>query len=100
MLDADKITANMLLQIKRHLKITWSDSDTDNEVKDIILDAEATLNQKLGAEFDYFKPGQARQLYRDYCLYAWNDCLNEFDEAYMTEIYQLRRIAEVKANEK
>lgn len=100
MLDANNIIANQMLQVKRHLKITWSDTDTDNQIKDMMLDAEAALNHKLGTEFDYFKPGQARRLYLDYILYAWNDCLNEFDKAYMSEIYQLRHIVEVRANEK
>ena len=84
-----------LEEIKRHLNITWDDEDTDEKLIEQMLDAEYALNHKLGAEVDYFSAGQERRLYRAYMLYSWNDCLDEFDQAYMGEIYQLRRKYEV-----
>lgn len=91
-------TANGKLDsVKRHLNITWEDDDTDEKLIEQMLDAEIALNHKLGAEADYFSAGQERRLYLAYMLYSWNDCLDEFDQAYMNEIYQLRRKYEVAA---
>lgn len=96
MLNASKIPTEYIELVKRHLNITWDDDDTDARIQEIMLDAEYALNHKLGAEVDYFGPGQARRLYLDYCMYAFNDSLNEFDKAYLTEILQLRHIYEVQ----
>ena len=96
MLDRNKLQQATVDQVKRHLNITWSDGDTEAKVIDMMLDAEIALNHKLGAEVDYFTPGQERRLYLNYMLYAWNDCLNEFDAAYRAEILQIRHKYEVK----
>lgn len=100
MLNANDVPVEFLESIKRHLQITWDDIDTNKKVIEKMVDAEIALNHKLGAEFNYFEPGQARQLYKDYVLYSWNNCLNEFDSAYRSEIYQLRHQAEVANYEK
>ena len=83
--------------VKRHLNITWSDTDTEAKLIDQMCDAEAALNHKLGATIDYFVPGPERRLYLAYMLYSWNDCLNEFDSAYRAEIIQIRHKYEVAA---
>lgn len=84
------VSEEQLKRVKRHLNITWEDEETDAKIIDMMTDAEPALNHKLGAELDYSAPGAERRLYLDYLLYAWNGCLNEFDSAYMAEIYQLR----------
>lgn len=84
--------------VKGKLNITWSDEDTDTKVTTIIEDAIPTLDHKLGGKGDYCSPGQERSLFLNYCLYAWNDCINEFDINYKHEIYQVRFKNEVKAN--
>lgn len=99
MLNANAIPQSCLDAVKRHLNVTWTDEDTDAKIKDMMLDAEYALNHKLGAEVDYFSPGMERRLYLAYMLYCYNDCLNEFDAAYRSEIYQIRHKYEVKANE-
>lgn len=83
--------------VKRHLNITWRDTDTESKLIDQMLDAEVALNHKLGAEINYFVPGQERRLYLDYMLYSWNNCLEQFDEAYTAEILQIRHKYEVQA---
>lgn len=90
MAQVTNITDENLLAIKRHLKITWNDEDTNNDVKDKMLDAIDKLNDLLGAEPDYFSPGSARELFKNYMLYAWNDCLNEFNSAYRDDILRVR----------
>lgn len=78
------------------MNITWDDDDTDEKVIGEILDAEAALNHKLGAEIDYSKNGQEHRLFLAYLLYLHNDCQNEFDGAYGKEILQIRHKYEVK----
>ena len=96
MLTADNVR-NYIGDIKRHLNITWSDADTDARLIDKMRDAEVALNHKLGATVDYFTPGAERELYRNYMIYSWNDCANEFDAAYRAEIIQLRHKYEIAA---
>ena len=86
-------------KVKRHLKITWVDNDTDLKILDMMADAEQSLNHLLGAECDYSSPGMERQLFLNYMLYAWNDCLNEFESAYCAEILRIRHRYEIKGVE-
>lgn len=96
MLNATTARSNMD-PVKRHLNITWSDTDTEAKLIDQMCDAEIALNHKLGATINYFVPGAERRLYLAYMLYSWNDCLNEFDSAYRAEILQIRHKYEVAA---
>lgn len=96
MLNRDNMPADCLKQVKRHLNITWSDSDTDDKIIDMMMDAEVELNHILGAEGNYFAPGMQRRLYLNYMLYAWNECLNEFEDAYRKEILRIRHYNRVK----
>lgn len=92
-----KDTARTYLpDVKRNLNITWDDEDTDARIVDMMLDAEYALNHLLGAEIDYFAPGMERSIYMSYILYAYNGCTNEFESAYLADIYRLRRMYEVK----
>lgn len=86
-----------LSSIKSHLNITWDDPDTDKKVTRLIEDGEIKLAHILGAkEVDFFAPGMERDLFFNYMSYAWNDCLNEFEQAYIREINRLRHKYEVK----
>ena len=95
MLTSKGITPGQLADVKRYVNITWSDDDTDLRVMQIMVDAEAELNHLLGAEINYFAPGAERRLYLDYCLYAWNKSLDEFEEAYRRDILRVRHKYEV-----
>lgn len=86
----------LLRKLKAKLSITWDDIEIEERLRTIIEDAEITLNHKLGTNFDYSQPGQERTLFLNYCMYAWNNCLNEFDENYKKEIYQIRAKYEVQ----
>lgn len=87
---------DLLKRLKRKLSITWDDINTEEKLKSIIEDAELILNHKLGAKIDYSLAGAERTLFLNYCMYEWNDCINEFDENYKNDIYQIRAIYEVK----
>ena len=82
--------------IKNELAITWSDEETDIKVARIISNAISTLNFKLGADIDYSEEGIEQELFIAYCVYAWNGCLNEFDDAYFNNIMQIRMKYEVQ----
>ncbi len=88
-------------KLKQKLNITWNDEKTDRKLSDIVSDAEAVMNHKLGAEIDYSAPesGIGRTLFINYCVYAWNDCENEFDEAYREMILMARAFYEVQGHE-
>ena len=96
MFNPDNMPDDVIQSVKRHLHITWSDSDTDAKLLDMICDAEAALNHKLGAVIDYTQVGAERRLFLNYLLYAWNDALEQFDTAYRAEIIQIRHKYEVE----
>lgn len=97
MLTVESIPDAELARVKRKLNITWDDDATDDKVRDLMVDAEITLNHKLGAEMDYFSPGLARQLYQNLLLYMWSDSQDQFDAAYRSEILTVRHQNEVAA---
>lgn len=80
----------LLKLLKNDLFITWTDEETDNRLKRIITNAILTMNFKLGAEVDYTIPGMAQNLFLTYCVYAYNGCINDFEENYLNDILQLR----------
>ena len=86
----------LLQEVKDHLNITWDEEETNRKIERIIKDAIATLNWKLGAKIDYSEEeGQEHNLLLDYCMYAYNQCTNEFDNNYFNEIMQIRQQYEV-----
>lgn len=94
------IAENLISQVKRKLNITWDDVDTEARITEIIESAIPSLIHKLGitdADFDFSKPGLENTLFKNYCLYDWNHCLNEFDDNYANDIGQIRAIHEVKS---
>lgn len=85
----------LLQDLKDKLNITWDEEETNRKLKKIIRDATITMNYKLGAKIDYFEDGPEHNLFLNYCMYAWNNCTNEFDDNYLNEIYQIRQKYEV-----
>ena len=80
-------------QVKRKLNVTWDDDDTTARVEEIIDSAIPTLKHKLGIvdpDFDFSVPGMENNLFKSYCLYEWNHCVNEFDDNYANDIAQVR----------
>lgn len=89
----------LLNQLKRELRITWDKEETNSELNTIITNAEAYMNHLLGAEIDYTVPGIENILFIAYCSYAWNDCEEDFEDAYIKDILRCRAVYEVKAYE-
>lgn len=93
------MNAELFLQVKRKLNITWNDEDTNKRIEEIIESAIPTLIHKLGIpdkDFDFSKSGTENTLFKSYCLYDYEHVLNEFDENYANEIAQIRAKYEVK----
>ena len=86
-------------QVRRKLNITWNDEDTESRVEEIIRSAIPALLHKLGIadpNFDFSEPSMENDLFKAYCLYEWNHCLNEFDDNYANNIAQVRAMHEVE----
>lgn len=84
-------TSSLIEQVKNYINITWSDSDTDKKIQNLVEDAIPAMNHKLGVRsVNYDEAGQERRLFLNYCLYLYNGVANEFDDAYRDEINQIR----------
>lgn len=87
----------LLLILKNELYITWSDEESTRRLERIILNAIQTMNFKIGYnEIDYSEAGIEQNLFINYCVYVYNGCANEFDEAYFNELMQVRQKYEVQ----
>lgn len=92
---------NLIKQAKEKCKITWEDNNTNDIIQGIVEEANVVMKSKLGIkntedDGEFLKPGRARSLWKEWCLYKWNGVDAEFDEAYRKEIMQARREYEVK----
>lgn len=93
-----EMNATLFAQTKRQLDITWSDSDTDKKVKQIMSSAEGIISHQLGVkDFDFSEPGMENTLYHALCLYLWNHVeLKTYYENYGELIQQTRAKHEVE----
>lgn len=87
------VNSKLFEQVKRKLNVTWDDDDTTNRITEIIESAMPTLKHKLGifdSKFDFAAEGTENMLFKNYCLYEWNHCVNEFDANYANDIAQVQ----------
>lgn len=86
--------------VKRKCKITWNDADTEQRVTEIVENAEQALRHKIGmgdvTPEVFLKPGMTRTLFENYCMYDWNNMLEEFELNYKRELLAERHKYEVK----
>lgn len=89
----------MLQLLKDKLCITWSDSDTDRRLTNILNSAKNILAFKLGLPTDYIwnENTMESNLLLNYCFYEWNDAVDEFDNNYSNDILQIRMKYEVNS---
>ena len=96
---------DLLKTIKQRLRITWEDEVEDNNIKMIIKTGTAYLNSIAGEEVDFESDSVALELLYCYILYARNDSIAAFREAYSPDLlalslrYKARRLKEQKENE-
>lgn len=84
------ITADLLVDVKDRLSITWTDATTDNRLKNFIEAGMAYLNDKLGCEANYLTPGYARTLLFEFVRYARDDALEVFEENYRSMLLAMQ----------
>lgn len=82
-------------KVKLDLNITWDDPHTDAKVSDAIATAEAIINDYAGATVNYTSDAIAERLARDCVRYIWNDCLDEFENRYRSQLISLRNTYKV-----
>lgn len=85
---------------KRKCKITWKDNDTEERITEIVENAVPALCQILGMSDEapevFLIPGMKKTLFENYCMYDWNDMLDEFQGNYKKEIIAERHKNEVE----
>ena len=93
----------LLKMIKLKCHITWNDENTNQRITEIAEESMVEIRKKLGipgeTEDIFLKPGKVRELYKAYCMYAWNDMTDQFDTNYKHDILHARREYEVQARE-
>ena len=81
-------------QVRRKLRVTWSDEDTDDRIDlDIIPAAEQELTDLLGIhtkDFDFGKPGTENMLFLNLCWYMWEGAADDFEKFYASQIARCR----------
>ena len=82
-------------KVKLDLNITWDEPQTDAKVSDAISTAEAIINDYAGASVDYTSDAIAERLCRDCVRYIWNECLDEFEGRYRSQLIALRNTYKV-----
>lgn len=92
----------LIKSVKRHCKITWDDEDTNQDIADIVADAIPFMQHKLGIPANkvpkvFVDAGEERRLFKEYCLYCWNNMKSEFEANYKSEILTVRHKYEVEA---
>lgn len=79
----------LLDDVKNYLDITWDDELTNTELSGIIERGKNFLNKKTGTTLDFETEGRAKELLFEYCRFARNGILNEFETAYLPMLVDL-----------
>lgn len=96
---------DLLQTMKQRLRITWEDEIEDNNIKMMIDAGTAYLSGVAGTEVDFENDKIAVELLYCFILYARNDSVAAFREAYSPDLlslclrYKARRLKEQKDNE-
>lgn len=87
----------LLNLVKSKCYITDSTDKNANDIinlkiSNLISDAKIKIAEMIGLQhdFDFSKAGLARDLFLNYCYYAWNDVANEFKNNYLKDIMSAR----------
>lgn len=72
--------------IKRNLMITWEDSDTDETLKNFILNAASYLNEKAGYDLTFEIGSVEAELLVERVRYAYNNALDDFEKNFSSQL--------------
>lgn len=92
-------SAALLAAVKNYLQITWTDTETDDRIGELIDAGEAYLDSKLGnsARGTYETPGYPRTLLFEYVRYARDGALDVFENNYRSMILAMQHERMVSA---
>ena len=72
----------LLAAVKTYLQITWTDTETDARLTELIRAGGTYLDSKLGETGDYTVPGLYRTLLFEFVRYARDGALDVFENNY------------------
>lgn len=79
----------LLNDVKRYLKITWQDDDTDSLITGYIKRGMKRLQDIAGASLDFTEEDLPRSLLFDYCRYANSQALEVFEKNFESDLLEL-----------
>lgn len=86
---------DLLAAVKRKLRITWDDPETDARLKqEIIPAAVADVRELVGMDsrnFDFAEGTDEGLLVLDHCWYQWCDAADEFEDNHAHVIARVRQ---------
>lgn len=88
----------LLDEVKIKLDVLSSDEQTKEKINQVIASAKSHLRRfHPGLTTEDFEDDRnpAKSLLLNYCLYAYSNAADQFDEAYKRELLDLRHIYEV-----
>ena len=88
--------ALLLPYVKAQLGVTWDDAATDERYTQLIADAMAYFDSKLGSPGDYTPPA-LREMVKEYVRYARDAALDVFENNYTARILALQNQRKVEA---
>nr|DAF59944.1 MAG TPA: Head Tail Connector Protein [Siphoviridae sp. ctGz830] len=90
----------MLEEIKNYLNITWEDEDIDNKLKSLIEQSKQSIKNLMGADIDFTKNLEMKELLFNRVRYAYNNAIEYFESNFAHEILRLQLQEGVKKLEK
>ena len=87
---------SLVNELKNKVAITWDDLETETKLLSIVEDAKISLDFILGITFDYTIAGMEHNLFLNYCMYDYNNCLYEFEKNYLRQIILIKSKHEVE----
>lgn len=86
----------LLKEVKDYLHITWIEEDEN--IKELISEAQQYLSGKTGTEIDFEKDLVAKGLLKDYCRYVRNFSKEYFEKNFLNELQNLQFIYAINEN--
>lgn len=85
--------AATMAAVRRKLNVTWSDSETDERLQDVVDAVSPRLAALVGLPQDHAfakDDGQVWVLFLNGCLYEFSDAWDDFESNYAREILSAR----------
>jgi hypothetical protein len=82
-------TADILQIMRKRLKVTWADEIEDSNIEMMLASGIAYLNGSAGEDIDFSVDSFALELLYVYTMYARNDSIAAFREAYAPDLLKL-----------